>query len=622
MKILLIHSDFLEYEPKTKAIKDAEECKKEKKRIEDCLVVLTSVEKKDSDNEAKKAIAEIEKVAEEVKAKKIVIYPWVHLSNEPAAPSDALSLLKEVASGIKNYEVHRAPFGWYKAFDIKCKGHPLSELSREIKGGEESEAVKKEETLKSEWFIAEPSGKMHKISKKGDKIEGFDFSKFKGLEKMVKYEMAKSRVMDKEPPHIKFMKKLEICQYEEGSDPGHFRWLPKGRLIKSLIEDWVTQETVAYGAMEVQTPIMYDYEHPSLKNYLNRFPARQYTIHTPNKKVFLNFSACFGQFLIMHDAMVSYKDLPMRLYELKPSFRVEQRGELAGLRRLRAFTMPDVHAFCKDEEQAKEEMLKRLELAEKVVTGCGFEKEDFGFAIRVVKDFYEKHEDFVKGLVKKWGVPTLVEMWDKRFFYYVLKHEFNFIDALDKAACLTTDQIDVENAERYDITYTDKDNKKKYPLILHMSPSGAIERVIYALLEKYHMESEAAKKEGKKYNPVFPLWLAPVQVRLCPVSDEFNKDAEKMADELAKNCIRVDIDDRTESISKKVRDAEMEWVNMVIVIGEKEKSGNLPVRLRETSQVKNMKIDELISNIRKETEGKPFKQLSLPRSLSRRIVFG
>ncbi len=619
MKILLIHSDFLEYEPKTKAIKDAEECKKEKKRIDDCLVVFTAVEKDDDEAKIKNTIEEIKHVAEEVKAKKIVVYPWVHLSKEPAAPAAALQALKQIASGIKGYEVYRAPFGWYKAFGIKCKGHPLSELSREISGDDVSEAVKKEEKLTSEWFIAEPSGKIHKISMQNGKIHGYDFYSHPKLEKMVSYEMEKNRAVTIEPPHIRLMKKLDLCQYEEGSDPGHFRWLPKGRLIKALIEDWVTEKTIAYGAMEVQTPMMYDYEHPSLKKYMNRFPARQYTIQTPNKRVFLNFSACFGQFLIMHDANVSYKDLPMRLYELKPSFRVEQRGELAGLRRLRAFTMPDVHAFCKDEEQAKEEMLRRFELADEIVKGLGFSREDFGFAIRVVKDFYGQHKDFVSELVKRWGAPVLIETWDKQFFYYVLKHEWNFIDALDKAACLTTDQIDVENAERYEIKYTDSDNSQKYPLILHMSPSGAIERVIYALLEKYFMESKAT---DKKYNPMFPLWLAPVQVRLCPVSDSYVKDAEKLADEMEKHSIRVDVDDRSETISKKVRDAEMEWVNMSIVIGEKEKSGSLPVRFRKDGKVQIMKMDELIAHIKNETKGKPFRPLSLPRSLSRRIVFG
>ncbi len=632
MKILLIHSDFIEWEPKKKAIKSAEAVEREKKRVEEALVVFTAVESEDEKNPKQiieNTLQEIEKVFAEVNAKNIVIYPYAHLSSDLASPESAKKILKDLYNELKKsgYLVDIAPFGWYKAFTLKCKGHPLSELSKSItaegikKEKEEEEipeALKKEETLRSEWYILEPSGKLNKIEKRGDEIIGFDFSNHRKLEKLAKYEMAKDRTVKEEPPHIKLMRRLELVDYEPGSDPGNFRYYPKGKLVKSLIEEWVTRKTIEYGAMEVETPVMYDFEHPVLKKYLNRFPARQYTIETPNKKVFLRFAACFGQFLIAHDAGISYRHLPLRLYEMtKYSFRVEQRGELAGLRRLRAFTMPDCHAICKDIEQAKEEMLRRFELAKEIHEGLGLSIDnDFEFAIRVVKDFYEEHKDFVHTLVKKWGKPALVEMWDRRFFYFILKHEWNFIDALDKAATLTTDQFDVENAQTYDIKYTDSDNKRKYPVILHLSPSGGIERVMYALLEKAFMEH----KEGK--NPTLPLWLSPTQVRLCPVSDDFLEFAEEIADSLEKESIRVDIDDRVESVGRKIRDAEVEWIPYIVVVGEKEKkSGKLAVRFRETGKVKEMTIDELIGEIKEKTEGFPYRKLPLPRFISKRPVF-
>ncbi|MCD6215791.1 MAG: threonine--tRNA ligase [Candidatus Aenigmarchaeota archaeon] len=622
MKLLLIHSDFLEFEPKEKAIKDAPDIEKELKRVDDCLVVFTSVEKcdeKDPKQIVSNSIAEIQKIANQVKTKKIVIYPWVHLTSEPATPTHAIKILEEMKNGLKpSYSIYLSPFGWYKSFTIKCKGHPLSELSRDIKADkvEVSTALKKEEKLKSNWFILEPNGTMNKIEIKDGKIEGFNFSEQKKLKKLAKYEMKKSRVVKKEPPHIKLMKKLELVDYEPGSDPGNLRYYPKGKMIKALIEEWVTQKTLEYGAMEVESPIMYDYEHPSLKKYLHRFPARQYTIQTPNKKVFLRFAACFGQFLMMHDANVSYRDLPVRLYEItKYSFRVEQRGELAGLRRLRAFTMPDCHAFCKDIEQAKGEMIKRFELADKIQSGVGLGREDFELAIRTVKSFWDENKDYIIALVKKWGKPALVEIWDSQFFYFVLKYEWNFIDALDKAACLTTDQIDVENGERYDLRFTDADNKQKHPIILHLSPSGAVERVMYALLERAYME----QKNGE--NPVLPLWLSPTQVRLCPVSDEFTDYAKEIANKIEKK-IRVDVDDRAESVQKKIRDAEMEWIPYIVVIGEKEKkSGKLAVRFRETGKVENMKEDELIKFIREQIKDKPYRPLPLPKLLSKRPVF-
>ncbi len=630
MKILLLHTDFIEWEPKKKALKNAEKVAKKAKRVKDALVVFSAVEKADEANPqkiAEKNVKAIMDVCKKVKARKVVLYPYVHLSPHPASPAKALRVLKESEKLLKEKKisVDRAPFGWYKAFNLKCKGHPLAELSREISLGEEeqkeqdvSEAVRKEEKLKSEWYVMEPSGKRFKIELKGDKIVGYDFRKYTNLEKFARYEIAKSRVVDKEPPHIPLMKKLALVGYESGSDPGHLRYPPKGKLMKDLIEEWVTRKMIENGAVEVETPIMYDYEHPSLKKYLHRFPARQYTIHTPNKRVFLRFSACFGQFLMARDASISYRNLPLWMYELtRYSFRVEQRGELAGLRRLRAFTMPDCHAICKDITQAKEEMMKRLSLSLEVQKGLGLNPEhDFEFGLRVVKDFYNKNRDYIKALVQKWGKPVLVEMWNKRFFYFVMKYEFNFIDALGKASALTTDQIDVENGERYNLLFTDKDNKKKYPIILHLSPSGAIERVMYALLEKACMEQQ----DGK--NPVFPLWLSPTQVRMCPVSDAYVKYAEDMATELAKENIRVDVDDRIESVQKKIRDAEMEWVPLIVVLGQKERdTGQLPVRFRETGKVEKMNKQELIDYISSRVSMYPYKPLPLPRLLSRRPVF-
>jgi len=183
----------------------------------------------------------------------------------------------------------------------------------------------------------------------------------------------------------------------------------------------------------------------------------------------------------------------------------------------------------------------------------------------------------------------LIEIWNDRFFYFVMKYELNFVDTLNKAAALATDQIDIENAERYGITYTDKKGKKQHPFILHLSPSGAIERVIYALLEK------AAEQQKNKKTAMFPLWLSPTQVRVIPVSDKHLKAVEKIASEFEKKDIRVDIDDRTESIGKKIRASELSWTPYTVVIGDKEaKSKKLMVRDRASGDQKEMTTDALI----------------------------
>ncbi|MDD4307994.1 MAG: threonine--tRNA ligase, partial [Thermoplasmata archaeon] len=586
MKALFIHSDFIEYEARKKTkLAESVSPEKMKNRVEEVLVVFVSFEKRDEEKETESAralVANIDEISKKVESKRVVLYPYAHLSSSLAKADSSLKILHaaEAELGAMGYEVHASPFGWYKSFNISCKGHPLSELSREIVAGEEqaktsevSEAVKNEEKLRSTWFVLDTEGKQHPLALENNTVKGYDFQGNENLKKFCQYEMAKSRISKEDPPHIEYMRRLELVDYEPGSDPGNMRYYPKGKLIKTLLERYVTEQVKKTGGMEIESPIMYDYEHPSLKSYMNRFPARQYTIQTPDKKVFLRFAACFGQFLMLHDATISYKDLPVRLYELtRYSFRVEQRGELAGLRRLRAFTMPDCHSFSADLPMAKAEIEDRFELSRHVLTQIGYEiPNDLEFAIRITKDFYDENREFINGLVKRWNRPALVEMWSDRFFYFVFKYEWNFVDSLDKASALNTDQIDVENAERYGITYVGKDGEKHFPLILHQSTSGAIERLIYSLLEKAAMDS----KKGLK--PQLPFWLAPTQLRILPVKDEFLPDCIAMAKNLPG---RVDVDDREMTIGKKIRDAEREWVPLIIVFGDSEKSsGKFQVRI-------------------------------------------
>lgn len=624
MRILQLHSDFIEYKPIKKEIALAEKAEEKAQRFEDIVVLFVAVEEGDNEQVAKSAIEEIKANLDRLKVKRVLIYPYAHLSSSLAKPVEALSVIKSMekyALG-NGLETYRTPFGWNKQFTIAIKGHPLAEQSRtfhaiaeakeEAKSREEkvSEAVRAEEKLKSKWYILQPNGKLVPVDE-------FDFSKHENLGKFARYEISKVRAVQQMPPHVTLMKRLEIADYEPASDPGNFRWYPKGRLIKSLLEQYVTEETIKYGAMEVETPIMYDFNHPSLADYLNRFPARQYVLKSEEKELFLRFAACFGQFLIMHDTQFSYRQLPLRIYELtRYSFRREKSGELAGFRRLRAFTMPDVHAFCVDLPQARKELVTRFNLCRHVLKGIGFSRDDYELGVRFTKDFYAKNKRFILSLVKLHKKPVLVEIWEKQFFYFIFKYEPNFIDNQDKASALSTDQLDVENAKRYEITFTDEKGKKKYPLILHCSPSGAIERVVYALLERAYKDQQKGKP------PMLPLWLAPTQVRIIPISDKFEKAAEKIAEQIEANNIRVDVDDRPLTMQKKVREAETEWVNFVVVVGQKEiDSEILPARERNSGKIVPMKLDELVRTIRQETENRPFKALSLPKLLSNRPQF-
>ena len=617
MRILQLHCDSIEYTPTKKEIKSAEDIDNpQTQKLEELVVVFVAMEDGDDSSVAQNAISQIKNSMEKIGCKKLLLYPYAHLSSNLAKPSVAIALLKEMESGASELEVSHSPFGWTKSYKLQVKGHPLAESSKVVTKDSQkitadseltSDALEGESKIRSIWKIMSPDGTMSNIA-------DFNFSKYPKLEILAKYEAAKQRQVDQPPPHVALMKKMGIADYEPASDSGNMRFFPNGRLIKSLIERYVTDRVKEYGGYEVETPIMYDSEHPSMVSYFNRFPARQYNIDSDGKKLFLRFAACFGQFLMANHFQMSFKNLPYKLYELtRYSFRREQSGELVGLRRLRAFTMPDCHAFCANMNQAIDEIKVRFDLSQSVLSNLGIEKSDYDMAIRFTEDFYNENKSTIEELVKKNGKPVLVEMWTEKFFYFVLKWEFNFIDNLGKASALSTDQIDVENGDRYGIEFVDENNEKKHPIILHNSPSGAIERIIYALLEKAATDSH----EGRK--PQFPLWLSPTQVRIIPLKEEFNDFCEKLADKISVNSVRVDIDDRNESIGKRIREAEKEWIQYILVIGDKEaNSENLSIRDRQTGTVRELSFDDFVNEIKEQTKDKPFTGLNFPKHISKR----
>lgn len=630
MKLLFLHSDFIEFEAKKPALRNPPTLTDAEKqgRVEDALVVMYSVEKPDEENvdgTVAAALANIKDVSGQVKAEKVVLYPYAHLSNALASPSKAVLVgdkLKK-ATTEAGFQVSSAPFGWYKMFNIKVKGHPLAELSRSI-GAEqvkaateaktegegeknESEALKKEKKLVSHWYVLTPEGVL-------TPADQFDFSPYPELAAFNQHERFGTRATSgQEPPHVKMMREMELVDYEPGSDPGNFRWYPKGSLVKRLLETRVSDLVANAGGMRVETPIMYDYEHPALAKYLNRFPARQYVLKSEDKEYFLRFAACFGQYLIMHDATISYRHLPMRIYELTHySFRREKTGELSGLRRLRTFTMPDMHTVVGDMEQAKKEFLEQFKLSMQWMDDIGC---PYNAGVRFVRSFFDENREFAVGLAKLLNRPILIEMWDERFFYFVMKFEFNVVDTQGKAAALSTVQIDVENGERFGIQYVDADGQRKTPFILHASLSGSIDRNVYALLET-EARKMAAGGKGQ-----LPFWLAPTQVRFLPVSDAYAPACLEMAQRLTAVGIRADVDDRDQGVGRKIRDAEKEWVPLSVVYGEKEAASELlPVRVRGGEQ-KDLKLAELEDHARHLQGGRPTAALPIPVRMSLRPVF-
>ncbi len=625
MRILLIHAGRFSFHvtEKTSAVSSLAELDEASRSgsVGDSLVAYLASEKTDEksvESVARQAAKTIADQARQVHTKDVMLYPYAHLSSDLSSPRVATKVLDRIAeimSEEKGLTIHRAPFGFYKGFEIECKGHPLSELAKtivpekEAARGEEpaeedaSDAIKAEHKLSSEWLMMTADGGTTPAC-------DYDFPGCPSAKLMYDYEVSGTRASDEPPAHIDLMRRMELVDYEPASDGGNFRWYPEGELVKLLSEEHVSNLLSEYGAMRVETPIMYDYQHPNLMSYLNRFPARQYVVLSEKKEFFLRFAACFGQYLMQHDMQLSHRMLPTRLFEISHySFRREQTGELAGLRRLRTFTMPDLHTLAKDNARAREEFLQQMDLSTRCMEDFGI---DFEIAVRFVRGFMDEDPGFVKEIARRAGRPILVEIWDERFFYFVAKLEFNFIDAQAKSSCLSTVQIDVENTERFDINYVDEDGQKKHPILMHTSISGSIERVLCAILE------QQAIRAREKEIPNLPLWLAPTQVRVIPVADRHHAFCETI---LQKIPYRADFDDRDMSVGKKIREAGRRWIPYVLVVGDREADGgDLSVRVHGGEQQALM-VEQLNAIIGERTAGKPFKPLNVPRRLSERPIF-
>jgi len=620
MRVLLIHADHFEYETKEKAIKNPEDISIDKRKgsMDEVLVAFCTVEKIDEKNPediSQKASDSIDDVAKQVKAKNIMIYPYAHLSPELGSRDKAIPLLRDIETNLRSrgYNVARSPFGWYKSFGIKCKGHPLSELSRslaptEVSGKTMEEKVKER---RSEFIVLEPDGKSHLLD-----IENIGSCKVLDGYPLLKQFVVSETVGEasrEPPPHIKLMQRLELVGYEPASDIGHFRFYPKGALMKSLLEDFGKDIAVKrLRAMMIDTPLIYRLDQPDIAGQASSFRERDYRFEVEGKGLLLRFAGDFGLFRMMKDVTMSYKQLPVRIYELSPSFRLEQSGECVGLKRLRAFTMPDIHCFCRDLKQGMHEYEELLKNYTELISSM---KIDFVLAFRVVKEFYLENKEWFVELLNIVNKPALIELLPEMKHYWIVKHEFQFIDSVGGSAQLSTIQLDVEDSKRYGIFYADADGEKKGCIILHSS-IGSIERWIYALLE------QAEKMKRREEPPMFPVWLSPTQVRIIPVSKDYLDFAKKTAEEIEIRGIRVDIDDREQTVSSRIREAEVEWVPYVVVVGEKEqKKGEVSVRIREKREGMTMTVEDLIGVVEEKIGDKPRLPLNFPRLLSMRPKF-
>ncbi len=612
MRLLLLHCEYFEYTTREQAVKNSEELEEGSRagKFENVLVNFCTVEKEDETNPdevATKASESIAEVADSVKTTRLLIYPYAHLSSSLAGRNTAISTIRQLAEHLRErgYEVHRSPFGYYKSFNLKCLGHPLSELSRTIR----PEQAKAAPSVVTTYYkILALDGKLYDPENYQYKTGEEEFRV------LVEKEALKKGLTGGEPRFLEYCRKFGI-EWENFSDQGHMRYSPEGVMIFDLISEysWDVVKSVGIPIFQVKGTNMFDLSVPAVKEHADLFGSRLYRIESENKSFVMRYAACHQQFAAVRNWTISYRQLPFGTFEVADSYRLEQSGELLLSFRLRKLHMPDCHVYCKNIEEAKTATLK---LHDKIYEEIGKLGRDYVSVYNITQSFLDANKDYVMQLVKRERKPALLNFVPEGIYYWVLNIEYHIIDELERPREIATFQIDIGNAKRFEISYVNQNGEKEFPPIIHTAVIGSIERYLFTILD------QCVKTEKNGGKPSLPLWLSPTQVRLIPVKPEFLDFATKIITELAAHLIRADIDDKDESVDKRVRSAEKSWIPYVIIVGKKEAtSDQLAVRRRTDGKQFACTLTELEKELTTSTQGYPHTSLKLPPLLSQRPAY-
>ncbi|MCP4642791.1 MAG: hypothetical protein GY851_20255 [bacterium] len=420
----------------------------------------------------------------------------------------------------------------------------------------------------------------------------------------------------KAPKHIEYMRRQELLNYCEVSEKGHYQWYPKGVLIQRLILDYAADLAREWGAFEMKNPIVIRGDHNAVGELMGEFHERDYRVDGGRGVCYLRYASDPLAFPFMQQVHFSHRQAPLKVYEEASCFRNEQEGEVSGLKRVRNFLMTDMHAACVDEAQARAEFealcVRFGALMDSVIAQGRWV---LGWEGTVA--FFEANREWLVALGARMGVPAFFKLMPRMSHYYAMKNEYQFITEDGANIQVSTVQWDVKDGERFDIGHVDSDGiKRPCPVILHASSFGSIERTLCAILEN------VAYDAAHGLRPMLPYWLSPTQVRVLPVADAYVEEACALCDRLAAANIRADVDDRPDTVGKKIRNGETEWVPYLVVFGEREaESGQLAVRCRESGGQLSVSVEALMGTLRDEQGGLPYRPLPLPVRVSRRPVF-
>ena len=391
------------------------------------------------------------------------------------------------------------------------------------------------------------------------RVYGISFPKKKMLDEyLTMLEEAKKR------DHRKLGKEMELFTFSQNVGQGLPLWLPKGAMLRNRLQDMLSKIQRKYGYLPVITPHIGNKTLYVTSGHYAKYGKDSFQpIHTPEEgeEYLLKPMNCPHHCEIFRSSPRSYKDLPLRYAEFGTVYRYEQSGELHGLTRVRSFTQDDAHLFCTP-EQLKQEFLAVMDIINFVFKTFGFEYEaqislrDPNHKEKYVgtDEVWEKAQQAIIEACEEKGLKARAVQGEAAF--YGPKLDFMVKDAIGRRWQLGTIQVDYNLPERFDLEYTGSDNKKHRPVMIHRAPFGSLERFVAVLLEH---------TAGK-----LPLWLAPDQVVVLPISEKYNDYARKVVNILAEKDIRATVDDRNEKIGKKIRDNELKRVPYMIVVGEKE----------------------------------------------------
>ncbi|MDP1729560.1 MAG: threonine--tRNA ligase, partial [archaeon] len=526
MKILSLHCDYIKFKPVKPAIKGQVLEKGEEKSIEvkEPLVILTAVEKQDESN--KQILEEYIKNILDLKNKigkveRIVLYPYAHLSSSLSSPDFAKNLLVEAEKDLKKnkIEVFRAPFGFYKEFELKCKGHPLSELSRSI-GSEQVGECKTTgiKLAKNQYHEPDLTPTQREILwKMMSKVHMSASSGEKGLKS-----------------NVEIGRELDLYLVSEIVGKGLPLFTPRGTIIRRELERFNVDEELKRGYVHTSTPIMAKADLYRVSGHWQHYKDSMFVLNVGDEEFALRPMTCPFQFVIYKSKPRSYKELPIRYAEMADLFRNEQSGELRGLTRVRQFTLSDAHVVCTP-NQLEEEFGKVVDFIKYIMKTLNIEVW-YRFSKWDPKDKGNKYIDnpaawaasqkSMKKILDNLKIKYTEAEGEAAF--YGPKLDLQYKDVYGKEDTLITVQIDFALPERYDLTYLDENNKLQKPMVIHRSSIGCIERTIAYLLEK---------NQGR-----LPTWLSPVQVKVMSFTDKNIKASEKLFEELKELGIRVELD--------------------------------------------------------------------------------